>query len=216
MTRERFEKQLRVVKTDMLSTGEKAKELVRLSVKALKEKDIGLAEQVIEADREIDAEYVKLEERIMRVIAMQAPVASDLRLLLTALKNATDIERLGDYAKDIAEITISLQDEPYFTQLIIIPQMADEALEMVEMSLRSFDSEDLSVAREVYKHDDVVDEMFSRVFRTMASYVAENPKHTKQAFNLMLVARHLERIADHAQNISNRTIYLKEGKITYI
>ncbi|MDD4281222.1 MAG: PhoU domain-containing protein, partial [Candidatus Methanofastidiosa archaeon] len=115
MTRNRYEQQLADIKSRTTNLGNNAERLVELSVKALKGQDAELAQQVINMDNDLDHDYLKLEERIMRVIAMQAPVAGDLRMLLTALKNATDIERLGDYAKDIAEITIALKDRQYFT-----------------------------------------------------------------------------------------------------
>ena len=216
MTRNRYEHQLEDVKSQMMAMGNTAEKLVSLSVKALQEQDVGLAQQVISMDRDVDRAYVKLEERIMRVIAMQAPVAGDLRLLLTALKNATDIERLGDYAKDISEITIALKDKQYFTKLINIPRMAEVAVSMVQMSLDAFDTQDAELAGKVHVHDDEVDQLFSRTFRILSTYVFEDPSNIEQAFNLMLVARHLERIADHALNIANRTIYMKKGDVSYI
>lgn len=216
MTRNRYEQQLADIKSRTTNLGNNAERLVELSVKALKGQDAELAQQVINMDNDLDHDYLKLEERIMRVIAMQAPVAGDLRMLLTALKNATDIERLGDYAKDIAEITIALKDRPYFTPLINIPRMAEIAIEMVRMSLDAFEREDAALAGEVYPRDDEVDALFSRTFRTLSTYVFENPGNIEQAFNLMLVARHLERVADHALNIANRTIYMEKGDITFI
>jgi len=216
MTRNRYEQQLEDVKARMMAMGNTAEKLVSLSVKALEDQDVDLAQQVINMDKDVDHAYVKLEERIMRVIAMQAPVAGDLRLLLTALKNATDIERLGDYAKDISEITIALRDKPYFTKLINIPRMAEVAIQMVQMSLEAFENQDAALAGEVHAHDDEVDQLFSRTFRILSTYVFEDPKNIEQAFNLMLVARHLERIADHALNIANRTIYMEKGDVTYI
>ncbi len=216
MTRNRYEHQLEDVKSQMMAMGNTAEKLVALSVKALQEQDAGLAQQVINMDKDVDRAYVKLEERIMRVIAMQAPVAGDLRLLLTALKNATDIERLGDYAKDISEITIALKDKQYFTKLINIPRMAEVAVSMVQMSLEAFDTQDAELAGKVHVHDDEVDQLFSRTFRILSTYVFEDPSNIEQAFNLMLVARHLERIADHALNIANRTIYMKKGDVSYI
>ena len=216
MTRNRYEHQLEDVKSQMMAMGNTAEKLVALSVKALQEQDAGLAQQVINMDKDVDRAYVKLEERIMRVIAMQAPVAGDLRLLLTALKNATDIERLGDYAKDISEITIALKDKQYFTKLINIPRMAEVAVTMVQMSLDAFDTQDAELAGKVHVHDDEVDQLFSRTFRILSTYVFEDPSNIEQAFNLMLVARHLERIADHALNIANRTIYMEKGDVSYI
>jgi phosphate transport system protein len=216
MTRNKFEQQLAEIKKRLLSMGALSEELIGLSVQALKEQDAELAEKVIASDKQIDREYVNIEKKIMRTIAMQAPVAGDLRLLLTALKNATDIERLGDYAKDIAEIALKHKDEAYITKLINIPRMNEIALEMIQISLESFENEDAEMARKVHPMDDEVDALYDRTFRLLTTYILENPKNISQAFSLMLAARHLERVADHALNIANRTIYLKEGDIQYI
>jgi len=216
MTRNKFEQQLAEIKKRLLSMGALSEELIGLSVQALKEQDAELAEKEIASDKQIDREYVNIEKKIMRTIAMQAPVAGDLRLLLTALKNATDIERLGDYAKDIAEIALKHKDEAYITKLINIPRMNEIALEMIQISLESFENEDAEMARKVHPMDDEVDALYDRTFRLLTTYILENPKNISQAFSLMLAARHLERVADHALNIANRTIYLKEGDIQYI
>ncbi|RZN45169.1 phosphate signaling complex protein PhoU [archaeon] len=216
MTRNKFEQQLAEIKKRLLSMGSLSEELIGLSVQSLKDQDEELAKKVIASDKQIDREYVNIEKKIMRTIAMQAPVAGDLRLLLTALKNATDIERLGDYAKDIAEIALRHKDEEYITKLINIPRMNEIALSMVQISLESFETEDADMARQVHPMDDEVDSLYDRTFRLLTTYILENPKNISQAFSLMLVARHLERVADHALNIANRTIYLKEGDIQYI
>ncbi|HHN81525.1 MAG TPA: phosphate signaling complex protein PhoU [Methanomicrobia archaeon] len=216
MTRNKFEQQLAEIKRRLLSMGSLSEELIGQSVQSLKDQDVELAKKVIASDKQIDREYVNIEKKIMRTIAMQAPVAGDLRLLLTALKNATDIERLGDYAKDIAEITLRHKDEEYITKLINIPRMNEIALNMIQISLESFETEDADMARQVHPLDDEVDSLYDRTFRLLTTYILENPKNISQAFSLMLVARHLERVADHALNIANRTIYLKEGDIQYI
>ncbi|MBN1785943.1 MAG: phosphate signaling complex protein PhoU [Candidatus Methanofastidiosa archaeon] len=216
MTRDKYIHQLHDVKDHAIAMGIKAEELVNDAILALENQDTEMAENVIGRDREIDELYLDLEERVIRVIATQAPVAVDLRLLLTALKNATDVERVGDFAKDIAEIAIELKDHIYFTKLIMIPKMAEIAMKMLKEAMEAFDKEDVELAKGVYLQDDIVDEIFSRLFRTMTSYVMENPSNIGQALRLMLVARHLERIADHAVNIANRTIYFKEGRIEYI
>jgi len=216
MTRDKYIKQLNEVRKLTIKMGNKAEELVNDSIKALEAQDVDLAQEVIDRDKEIDEMFLDLEKKIIRVIATQAPVASDLRLLLTALKNATDVERVGDFAKDISMATMELKDDKYFTKLIMIPKMAEITLKMVREALQSFDEEDVPLAKAVHEQDDMVDEIFSRLFRTMTSFVMENPKNTNQVLRLMLVARHLERIADHAVNIANRTIYLMEGKIEYI
>lgn len=216
MTRNKFEQQLAEIKRRLLSMGSLSEELIGQSVQSLKDQDVELAKKVIASDKQIDREYVNIEKKIMRTIAMQAPVAGDLRLLLTALKNATDIERLGDYAKDIAEITLRHKDEEYITKLINIPRMNEIALSMIQISLESFETEDADMARQVHPLDDEVDSLYDRTFRLLTTYILENPKNISQAFSLMLVARHLERVADHALNIANRTIYLKEGDIQYI
>ncbi|MHC1598028.1 MAG: phosphate signaling complex protein PhoU [Candidatus Methanofastidiosia archaeon] len=216
MTRNHFERQLEKIKKDLLFIGEKTEELILQSINALKEHDVELAQSVINDDKIIDEGYIKIEKIIMRTIATQAPVAGDLRLLLTVLKNATDIERFGDYAKDIAELAIDMKDEVYFTKLVNIPRMSKLALEMVHTSLNAFDKGDSSLAREVYLLDDKVDDLYYGTFRILTTYILEDPRNISQAFSLLLVARHLERIADHAVNIANRTIYLVEGDVKYI
>jgi len=216
MTRNHFERQLEKIKKDLLFIGEKTEELILQSINALKEHDVELAQSVINDDKIIDEGYIKIEKIIMRTIATQAPVAGDLRFLLTVLKNATDIERFGDYAKDIAELAIDMKDEVYFTKLVNIPRMSKLALEMVHTSLNAFDKGDSSLAREVYLLDDKVDDLYYGTFRILTTYILEDPRNISQAFSLLLVARHLERIADHAVNIANRTIYLVEGDVKYI
>jgi len=216
MTRNHFERQLEKIKKDLLFIGEKTEELILQSINALKEHDVELAQSVINDDKIIDEGYIKIEKIIMRTIATQAPVAGDLRFLLTVLKNVTDIERFGDYAKDIAELAIDMKDEVYFTKLVNIPRMSKLALEMVHTSLNAFDKGDSSLAREVYLLDDKVDDLYYGTFRILTTYILEDPRNISQAFSLLLVARHLERIADHAVNIANRTIYLVEGDVKYI
>jgi len=216
MTRDKYIKQLDEVKKLTVKMGNKAEELVNGSILALETQDAELAQKIIDQDKEVDEMFLDLEKKVIKIIATQAPVASDLRLLLTALKNATDVERVGDFSKDIAMVTIDLKDDKYFTKLIMIPKMAEITLKMVRESLQSFDEENVPLAKAVHEEDDLVDEIFSRLFRTMTSFVMENPKNTNQALRLMLVARHLERIADHAVNIANRTVYLIEGKIEFI
>ena len=216
MTRDKYIRQLNDIKKMTLQMGEQAEGLVNMSITSLTEQDVGMADQVIAKDKDIDELYLDIEMKVIKIIATQAPVASDLRLLLTVLKNTTDVERVGDFAKDIAEITKELKDDKYFTELIIIPKMAETTLNMVRESLEAFDKEDVELARKVHEQDDIVDKMFSRVFRTMTTFVMENPKNINQALRLLLVARHLERIADHAVNIANRTIYYMEGKVKYI
>ncbi|HPR41522.1 MAG TPA: phosphate signaling complex protein PhoU [Candidatus Methanofastidiosa archaeon] len=216
MTRDKYIKQLDDVRKLTISMGNKAEELVRDSVRALESQDAELSQQIIDRDKEVDEMFLELEAKVIKVIATQAPVASDLRLLLTALKNATDVERVGDFAKDIAMVTIELKDDKYFTKLIMIPKMAEITLKMVREALQSFDEGNVALAKNVHEQDDVVDEIFSRLFRTLTTFVMENPKNISQALRLMLVARHLERIADHAVNIANRTVYLMEGEIGYI
>lgn len=216
MTRDKYIRQLNDIKRMTLQMGEQAEGLVNMSITSLTEQNVGMADQVIAKDKDIDELYLKIEKKVIKIIATQAPVASDLRLLLTVLKNTTDVERVGDFAKDIAEITKELKDDKYFTELIIIPKMAETTLNMVRESLEAFDKEDVELARKVHEQDDIVDKMFSRVFRAMTTFVMENPKNIGQALRLLLVARHLERIADHAVNIANRTIYYIDGKVKYI
>ena len=185
---------------------------IGLSVKALVSRDAGLARQVIESDAEINGLEVEIDELCLRALALYQPEARDLRFLAMTLKIVNDLERMGDQAVNIAERTLELLKEPLLKPLIDIPRMAEIAQRMVRDSLDAFVQQDVMRARGVCRQDDQVDRLDDQIFRELLTYMMEDPKAITRAVNLILVSRHLERIADHATNIAEDVIYLVEGK----
>ena len=155
-----------------------------------------------------------LEERCVKLIALQAPLAGDLRTIHTILKVVTDLERIGDQAINIAELTLRLSGEPLIKPLVDIPKMAEMAGSMLHRALKSFVDGDTGLAREVCLADDAVDELYSRLYDELIelSLGAGDRARATQAINLLFAARFLERIADHATNIAERVIYMVEGR----
>ena len=204
--------ELAKVKDDLVRTAGLAEAAVGLSVKALVGRDAELARGVIASDDAIDALEIEIDELCLRTMALYQPEAKDLRLLAMALKINNDIERIGDQAVNIAESTLELLKEPLLKPLIDIPRMADLAQRMVKESLDAFIQQDAARARAVCRQDDEVDRYDDQVFRELLTYMMEDPKAITRAVNLILVSRHLERIADHATNIAEDVIYLVEGQ----
>ncbi|MFQ5891898.1 MAG: phosphate signaling complex protein PhoU [Candidatus Methanofastidiosia archaeon] len=214
--RKKYEKQLENLKNDVFKLGEMCGRAVEDSILSLKSQNVELAKEVIKNDDVIDDLYRNLEERCLEIIALQQPVAHDLRILITTVKVLTDLERIGDYANNIAEITVKLKDSPYFKPLINIANMAELGRKMLKMSMHIYMEERDENADEVFELDNEVDSTYHQLFRELTSYMMEDPKTITQASQFMLVARHLERIADHALNIANRVIYMVRADIEYI
>ena len=204
--------ELTKVKDELVRMASLAEEAIGLSVKALVSRDAALAQQVIESDAAVNALEIEIDELCLRTMALYQPEARDLRLLAMALKINNDLERMGDQAVNIAERTLELLKEPLLKPLIDLPRMADHAQRMVKDSLDAFVRQDAQRARAVCTRDDVVDRFDDQIFRELLTYMMEDPKAITRAVNLILVSRHLERIADHATNIAEDVIYLVEGK----
>ena len=204
--------ELTKVKDELVRMASLAEEAIGLSVKALVSRDAALAQQVIGSDTAVNALEIEIDELCLRTMALYQPEARDLRLLAMALKINNDLERMGDQAVNIAERTLELLKEPLLKPLIDLPRMADHAQRMVKDSLDAFVRQDAQRARAVCTRDDVVDRFDDQIFRELLTYMMEDPKAITRAVNLILVSRHLERIADHATNIAEDVIYLVEGK----
>lgn len=183
-------------------------EIIEESLQALMEQDMEKAEKIYEMDDCIDKMELEIENECMELIALQQPMAKDLRIIGTILKAITDLERMGDHAVNIAKQTKLIGKEPFIKPLIDIPRMAYLSEKMVAKCLDSFLKEDLTLAKEVSYDDDDVDEIYERVYLELLEMMIEDQKIIKQAFHLLLIARFLERIADHATNISERVIYM--------
>ena len=216
MSRELFDKRLLDVKHNVLRMGTLVERIVDMSVTALKEKKLELAEMVNIEDNKIDRMDIEIENECMNLIALQQPIAKDLRTIATALKVITDLERMGDNAVNIAKITLEIGLEPLFKPLVDIPQMSVVVQRMVKLSLDAFLTEDIELAEKVAKMDEEVDAYYKKIFEEILSLISKDTSITVQGTKLLFVGRYLERIADHATNICERVIYMVTGELKEI
>jgi len=214
MTRHAFEEQLDVLHRKLLTMGTLVEEAIHKSIKSLVERDMMLAEQVITSDPVINDLEQEIQSECFRLIALQQPVGSDLRLLGTMLKLVTDLERMGDHAVSIAKTTRRLMAEPYVKPLIDIPLMADHVKAMVRDCLNAYIARNKEAAEEIAARDDIVDKLFSTIFHDLIEVMTKNGTAISQGTHLLLVAQYLERIADHVTNICEWIIYMSTGKMT--
>lgn len=178
---------------------------------ALQRGDLELAKQVRADDRRIDAIEAEVERMVVRIIALRAPMANDLREVVAALKIATVVERIGDYAKNIAKRVPQIASEDRIEPVSLIPAMARMASEMVRDALDAFAARNPDAAISVCERDDALDDFYDSIFRTLVTYMVENPKTISQCAQLLFVAKHLERIGDHATNLAEMTYYAATG-----
>jgi phosphate transport system protein len=204
--------ELEGLRDDLVRMAGLAEASIGLAVKALVSRDAEMARQVIASDDAINTLEVEVDERCLRTMARYQPEARDLRFLAMALKINNDLERMGDQAVNIAERTLELLKEPLLKPLIDIPRMAELAQRMVKESLDAFVQQDVHRARGVCRQDDEVDRLDDQIFRELLTYMMQDPRAIARAVHLILVSRHIERIADHATNIAEDVIYLVEGK----
>ncbi len=204
--------ELAKLKEELVRMAGLAEASIGMAVKALVSRDAEAARQVIASDGAINSLEMEIDELCLRTMALYQPEAKDLRLLAMALKINNDLERMGDQAVNIAERTIELLKEPLLKPLIDIPRMAEIAQQMVKDSIDAFVHQDPLRARGVCLRDDEVDRYDDQIFRELLTYMMEDPRAITRSVNLILVSRHIERIADHATNIAEDVIYLVEGK----
>lgn len=209
--RNRFDRQLCTLNDELIEMGSMIEKAIETAVKAMVAQDTELANEVIEADEDIDRQEREIEDLCLKLLLQQQPVARDLRLISAALKMITDMERIGDHATDISEITIAMADKPYIKKLEHIQQMAKETMVMLVESIEAFVNKDLNKANSVIAHDDIVDDLFSKVKSELIGMIHENVDAGEQAADLLMVAKYLERIGDHATNISEWVIFSITG-----
>ena len=212
MERVHFEDELKTLKQRLLNMGALVEERVHRAVMALMERRPELAEEVVAGDREINDLQIEIDDRALKLLALQAPMATDLRLITSAMKINADLERIGDQAVNIGENALKLLRYPPIKPLIDIPRMAEAAQAMTRDALDSFVKKDALMARWVLKRDDEVDALKDAVFRVLLTYMMADPATIERALGLILVSRNLERIADHATNVAEDVIFLVEGK----
>lgn len=210
--RNRFDRQLVQLNNELIEMGGMIEKAISDTVKALVNQDIELASNVIEYDEEIDHQEREIEQLCLKLLLQQQPVAKDLRLISAALKMITDMERIGDHATDISEITIELSKESYIKKLGHIQQMAKETMVMLVQSVEAFVNKDMDKARTVIVHDDVVDDLFNKVKAELIAMIHEDVNAGEQASDLLMAAKYFERIGDHATNISEWVIFSITGQ----
>lgn len=213
MPRETFERDLQQLEDELLTLGSRVEQAITDSVAILKRRDREAAERLVEQDRELNEKRYELEARALTLIATQQPMAGDLRTIAAILSLASELERIGDYAKGIASITLMMGDQALLKPLIDVPRMADKTREMLARGLQAFAERDVDLARAVPEEDDVVDGLYNQVYRELLTYIMSDPRTIDQATYLLWVAHNLERAADRVSNICERVIFTVTGKL---
>lgn len=209
----RFQKELDKIKRMLLSLGALIETRVRETKSAIESLDSELAEQIIRTDYEIDEMEVEIEEECLKVMALHQPVAIDLRFLVAVIKINNDLERIGDQAVNVAQRLQTITKQAEVDVIFDYSEMAAKTETMLKMSLDALVSFDIDLAFKVVILDDEVDEIKSEAYRHIKDALKENPEHVGYLINLLLISRHLERMADHATNIAEEVIYMIEGQI---
>ena len=212
MSRKVFEANLEELHNDLIRMGSLVEKQIHDCINALVSQNVEKAEKIMEDDDIVDAMEREIEDKAIRLIAMQQPLAIDLRNIFTTTKIVTDLERMADYAVDVAKITLRLKDEKYIKQLIDIPRMAEIVILMIKDSLDAYVAGDVEKAYEVCKRDDQVDDIYKEVFDELLQLMFKNQETVNQATQFLFICKWLERIADHTTNICEWTIYLVTGE----
>lgn len=213
--RNRFDRQLLELNSELVQMGGLIEQAIEMAISALVKQDVEKAKRAIKFDEEIDAQEKTIEALCMKLLLQQQPVAKDLRLISAALKMITDMERIGDHAADISEMTILMADSSYEKSQIdigTIKEMAKETTEMVIKSVEAFVNKDLELARWIIMRDDRVDDLFAAFKQQLIQKINENVKNGELATDMLMVAKYFERIGDHATNIAEWVIYSITGE----
>ena len=208
-----FDRDIEEIKDILLRMGAMVEDAISRSIRALVERDSALAEEVIKNDDQIDKMEVEIDQKTFELIAKMQPAANDLRFVATIMKITPELERIADLAQDVCERVLELNREPQLKPTTQLPHLAEAAQQMVRQALDAFVRRDAHLAREVIVHDDVVDQLTEDSFRTMLTYMLENPRNISPAIRLTFVGKYFERMADGATNICEMVVYLVEGKI---
>jgi phosphate transport system protein len=216
MVRKTFETEIQQVKDEVLVLGSMVEEAILNTVEALKKRDIKASEEILKADKLVNTKRFDIENRLMILIATQQPMAHDLRLLASTLEIISELERMGDYAKGIANINIRMGDDPLLKPLIDIPRMAQKDVDMLHRALTAFVNEDVEAAKALPVEDDEVDALYNQIYRELMTFVIQDPRMIERANWLLWVAHNLERVADRVTNICERTIFIATGEMTEI
>jgi phosphate transport system protein len=208
-----FDRDIEEIKELLLRMGGMVEQQMGDSVRALLERDTDLAQHVIERDRDIDQMELTIDQKTIELMAVMQPAASDLRFVATIMKITPELERIADLAQDVCERAIELNREPQLKGISQLPLLAENAQRMVREALDSFVRGDGDLARNVIRHDDVVDQLTEDSFRSLLTYMLENPRNISSAIRLTFIGKYFERMADGATNICEMVVYLVEGKM---
>ena len=205
--RNSFDMQLRKLNNELIEMGSLIETAIARAYKGLINQNIEIAKENVEFDREIDQKEKEVENICLKLLLQQQPVASDLRLISSAIKMITDMERIGDQAADISELTILMSKTQYIKRLDHIEQMAKATIEMVTTSVDAFVKRELELARSVFARDDIVDNLFVTIKNDLIELIREDVNNGEQAIDLIMVAKYFERIGDHAVNLADWVIF---------
>jgi phosphate transport system protein len=213
MPRESYQRNLRELQEEVLVMGSMIEKALERSMQALKGRDLELAKLLIAEDQNVNKKRFEIEEKALDIITCQAPMASDLRILLAILFIVTDLERMGDHAAGNAKIALMIGNEPPLKPLIDLPRMNDKAIDMLHRSLNAFITHDAEAARKIVPEDDEIDNLYDQVFRELLTFMMEDPRTITRATRLMWVGHNLERTGDRVTNICERVVFMVTGKM---
>ena len=213
--RTHYDNELKAIHDSLAMMCRHIEEVIEKSVKTLANRELLLVKEVMEEERLIDKIEQEIERKCLKILMMETPVASDFRNITATLKMITDLERIGDQSRDIAEITTQFKDDGYIDKLEQIMQMADIVIKMVKDGVYAFIEQDVELARSLYKTDDEVDELFLVVKKNLAENIKQDPDTAEQVILLMMIAKYLERVGDHATNIGEWAEYAITGNHPY-
>ena len=208
-----MDQKMRALQDDLIVLGSMVEEALIKSVEILKRRDFEASRRLIAADKDINAKRYEIERDTIVLIATQQPMATDLRILASILELATELERIGDYAKGIASINLKIGEEPLIKPLIDLPRMAEVAARMLHQALVAFVAQDTEAASHIIRQDDEVDGLYDQVYRELVTLILQNPRNIEQANYLLWAAHNLERSADRVTNICERTIFVVTGEL---
>lgn len=216
MTRETLDRKTQELLDEILLLGSKVEEAILTAVDSLKKRDMDTAQRVYKGDSAINKKRYEIENETLILIATQQPMARDLRVMASIIEIAGELERMGDYAKGIALISIRIGDDPLIKPLIDVPRMAEITADMLHRALGAFVDNDLETARKIPKEDDEVDALYNQVYRELLTFMIKDPSTIDNATYLIWVAHNLERTADRVTNICERILFIESGEMVEI
>ncbi|MCF8010245.1 MAG: phosphate signaling complex protein PhoU [Clostridiales bacterium] len=212
MTNKSFHDNLEETRNKILKMGNLVDDAIGSAITALKSRNKDVAEKIIMDDEKIDKLELEIEQNCLSLIALQQPMARDLRFIGTAIKINTDLERMGDYAANISKIVLSIGDEPFIKPLIDLPRMAELSQEMVRKNMTAYINRDREMAIKAAALDHEIDHLYNQIFRDLLVFMTKDSRNIRQSTYLLMAARHFERIGDHATNVSEWIIYMATGE----